>query len=142
MPRPPGTRLSAFRCETACTPSSPPPRGVARPSCSSAPLIPRLFLTTELLECRSPSAAAPVDVVWHGGATAAWPSGLRPVDLKFDKCNRLLVTSDARCIQTANFSVGVGTSQTHTFFQYEFTLQGWVCVQAARRSARLAQVET
>merc|ERR1712232_964682 len=23
-----------------------------------------------------------------------WPSGLRPVDVKFDKCNRLLVSSD------------------------------------------------
>mmetsp|Transcript_52474 Transcript_52474/g.63216 ORF Transcript_52474/g.63216 Transcript_52474/m.63216 type:complete len:117 (-) Transcript_52474:32-382(-) len=36
----------------------------------------------------------PVDVMWHGGPTARWPSGLRPVDVKFDNCGRLFVSSD------------------------------------------------
>ena len=40
------------------------------------------------------------DLLWHTGYDAAtgsgakWPSGLRPVDVAFDACGRLLVTSD------------------------------------------------
>ena len=36
------------------------------------------------------------NLLWHGeGADdAAWPTGFRPVDLKFDACGRLVVTSD------------------------------------------------
>lgn len=41
-----------------------------------------------------PSTEQPIDIMWHGGEGAKWPSGLRPVDVKFDKCNRLLVSSD------------------------------------------------
>merc|ERR1712157_259872 len=41
-----------------------------------------------------PSSEQPIDVMWHKGDGAKWPSGLRPVDVKFDKCNRLLVSSD------------------------------------------------
>jgi len=40
-----------------------------------------------------PSADQPEDFMWHEG-DAKFPSGIRPVDLKFDKCGRLLVTSD------------------------------------------------
>jgi len=40
------------------------------------------------------SNAKPVDFFSHWGTDAKWPSGLRPVDVKFDKCNRLLVSSD------------------------------------------------
>jgi len=41
-----------------------------------------------------PSADQPVDFFRHCGAGAKWPSGLRPVDVKFDRCNRLLISSD------------------------------------------------
>merc|ERR1712157_352316 len=41
-----------------------------------------------------PSSEQPIDVMWHKGDGAKWPSGLRPVDVKFDKCSRLLVSSD------------------------------------------------
>ena len=42
------------------------------------------------------SSLDPLDVFWHGGSGARWPSGLRPVHLKFDLCGpgRLLFTSD------------------------------------------------
>ena len=33
-----------------------------------------------------PSGEQPVDVLWHAGEGARWPSGLRPVDLKFVSC--------------------------------------------------------
>ena len=36
----------------------------------------------------------PIDFFCHKGSEANWPSGIRPVDVKFDKCNRLLVSSD------------------------------------------------
>ncbi len=38
--------------------------------------------------------AKPIDFFSHQGADVKWPSGIRPVDVKFDKCNRLLVSSD------------------------------------------------
>jgi len=41
-----------------------------------------------------PSSEQPIDVMWHKGEGAKWPNGLRPVDVKFDKCNRLLISSD------------------------------------------------
>jgi len=38
----------------------------------------------------------PFDFFFNGESSCAqWSSGFRPVDVKFDKCNRLLVTSDA-----------------------------------------------
>ena len=42
----------------------------------------------------SPSVDQPIDFLWHDGSDAKWPSGIRPVDVKFDKCNRLLVSTD------------------------------------------------
>jgi len=39
----------------------------------------------------------PIDIFWHYNSdvtTAKWPSGLRPVDVKFDTCGRLIVSSD------------------------------------------------
>lgn len=45
----------------------------------------------------------PIDIMWHydngidtkdDGYNAKWPSGLRPADVKFDMCGRLLVSSD------------------------------------------------
>uniref|UniRef100_A0A7S1FWQ0 Pyrroloquinoline quinone-dependent pyranose dehydrogenase beta-propeller domain-containing protein n=1 Tax=Corethron hystrix TaxID=216773 RepID=A0A7S1FWQ0_9STRA len=41
-----------------------------------------------------PSVEEPLDFFCHGGNNAKWSSGLRPVDVKFDTCNRLLVSSD------------------------------------------------
>ena len=36
-----------------------------------------------------------VDIMWQSSETKPrWPSGLRPVDLQFDACGRLLVSSD------------------------------------------------
>jgi glucose/arabinose dehydrogenase len=40
-----------------------------------------------------PSIDQPIDFMWHEG-NAKFPSGIRPVDLEFDKCGRLLITSD------------------------------------------------
>ena len=40
----------------------------------------------------------PTDLLWHRGDGAKWPSGLRPVDVKFDACGRLLVTSDGTSV--------------------------------------------
>ena len=38
--------------------------------------------------------AEPVDILKHDGTDAKWGSGLRPVDVAFDGCGRLVVTSD------------------------------------------------
>ena len=38
--------------------------------------------------------AEPVDLLAHRGDGAKWPTGMRPVDLTFDECGRLLFTSD------------------------------------------------
>ena len=35
------------------------------------------------------------DLLAHAGTGAKWPSGVRPVDVQFDQCGRLLVTDDA-----------------------------------------------
>lgn len=40
------------------------------------------------------SSEEPKDVLRHKGSAATWPSGVRPVDVKFDTCGRLLVSSD------------------------------------------------
>ena len=39
-------------------------------------------------------ATEPTDILTHNGTTAAWTNGLRPVDVTFDACGRLLVSSD------------------------------------------------
>jgi len=36
----------------------------------------------------------PIDLLAHEGRDAKWESGFRPVDLDFDDCGRLIVTSD------------------------------------------------
>jgi len=36
----------------------------------------------------------PQDILRHNGSGAKWPSGVRPVDVKFDLCGQLLVSSD------------------------------------------------
>ena len=36
----------------------------------------------------------PVDLFRHNSNSAKWPSGLRPVDVQFDRCGRLYVTDD------------------------------------------------
>lgn len=36
----------------------------------------------------------PVDLLSHQGTDAAWDDGFRPVDVDFDRCGRLVVTSD------------------------------------------------
>jgi glucose/arabinose dehydrogenase len=38
--------------------------------------------------------ASPTDVMAHNGTFANWTNGLRPVDLTFDACGRLLLSSD------------------------------------------------
>eukprot|EP00924_Labyrinthula_sp_SR-Ha-C_P000507 snap_masked-scaffold_27-processed-gene-1.34-mRNA-1 protein AED:0.03 eAED:0.04 QI:0/-1/0/1/-1/1/1/0/465 len=40
-----------------------------------------------------PTGDQPVDLLRSPGASARWDSGLRPVDVKFDGCGRLLVSS-------------------------------------------------
>jgi len=35
-----------------------------------------------------------IDLFWHGGNGARWPSRVRPVDVAFDRCGRLLVSDD------------------------------------------------
>jgi glucose/arabinose dehydrogenase len=35
-----------------------------------------------------------IDLLTHSGVGATWPDGFRPVDVDFDECGRLLVTSD------------------------------------------------
>ena len=43
----------------------------------------------------SPKVDEPIDFLCHGGVSGVkFPNGFRPVDVVFDKCNRLLVTSD------------------------------------------------
>jgi hypothetical protein len=41
-----------------------------------------------------PCFSSPNDFLCHAGGTATWPSGSRPVDVRFDSCGRLLVTDD------------------------------------------------
>lgn len=41
-----------------------------------------------------PCYREPADLMCHAGSQAKWPSGVRPVDVRFDSCNRLLVTDD------------------------------------------------
>jgi glucose/arabinose dehydrogenase len=38
--------------------------------------------------------AQPIDLFRYDGTTAAWPIPIRPVDVQFDRCGRLLVTED------------------------------------------------
>jgi hypothetical protein len=40
------------------------------------------------------NASEPIDLLSHSSAGARWESGFRPVDVDFDACGRLLVTSD------------------------------------------------
>ena len=40
------------------------------------------------------AAGQPVDLLAHAGTNARWRDGFRPVDVDFDVCGRLLVTSD------------------------------------------------
>ena len=40
------------------------------------------------------NATEPIDLLYHAGNDAQWGSGFRPVDVDFDDCGRLLVTSD------------------------------------------------
>jgi glucose/arabinose dehydrogenase len=39
-------------------------------------------------------SANPTDLLWHNGTNANWSDGFRPVDVSFDACGRLLVSSD------------------------------------------------
>jgi hypothetical protein len=39
-------------------------------------------------------AAEPTDLLAHNGTSAVWTNGLRPVDVSFDACGRLLLSSD------------------------------------------------
>ena len=41
-----------------------------------------------------PLGESPIDLLAHEPPDAPWPSGFRPVDVDFDDCGRLLVTSD------------------------------------------------
>ena len=41
----------------------------------------------------SPSGEV-IDILSHAGDGAEWPSGVRPVDVQFDQCGRLLVSDD------------------------------------------------
>ena len=45
----------------------------------------------------NPTVDEAIDFFCHhdkSGSGAKWPNGFRPVDVVFDKCNRLLITSD------------------------------------------------
>lgn len=54
----------------------------------------------------------------HNGATANWRTGFRPVDVKFDNCNRLLISSDGTTDYQTRTSTGAG-----------FVVVTWDCVQ-------------
>jgi len=41
-----------------------------------------------------PTVSQPIDLLCHDGTSARWPAGNRPVDARFDRCGRLLVTDD------------------------------------------------
>ena len=47
-------------------------------------------------------AGEPVDLLAHKSPDAEWESGFRPVDLDFDECGRLVVTSDGSRGRGAN----------------------------------------
>jgi glucose/arabinose dehydrogenase len=47
--------------------------------------------------------ATPQDLLFHDGATDKWSDGFRPVDVSFDVCGRLLVTSDGSRSLAGNF---------------------------------------
>ena len=49
----------------------------------------------------------PDNFLWHHGDAAKWPSGLRPVDVKFDNCGRLLVSSDGTRNQGSYRGTGI-----------------------------------
>jgi len=52
--------------------------------------------------------AEPIDLLAHAGDSARWPNGLRPVDLSFDACGRLLVSSDGIRLGGIGFG-GIGS---------------------------------
>lgn len=47
--------------------------------------------------------ADPIDLLAHDGAFANWPDGFRPVDVSFDDCGRLLVSSDGSRDEDRNY---------------------------------------
>ena len=53
------------------------------------------------------SGAKPVDLLAHRGDGAKWSSGMRPVDLTFDDCGRLLFTSDGTRSGGGSFTGGM-----------------------------------
>ena len=48
-----------------------------------------------------------MDIMKHGGTGARWASGLRPVDLAFDGCGRLVVTSDGTQLWSKSYRGGM-----------------------------------
>ena len=51
--------------------------------------------------------ASTVDFLRHAGDDAKWPSGFRPVDVHFDLCGRLLVSSDGTRYDNGDYSEGL-----------------------------------
>ena len=51
----------------------------------------------------NPSGTQPVDLLARGGDQAKWSNGFRPVDVDFDDCGRLLISSDG---SRPNYSAG------------------------------------
>ena len=61
----------------------------------------------------------PVDLLAHRGSGARWPDGFRPVDVDFDACGRLLVSSDG------TRSMGSGSKLVRIEYHGEFTVSAF-----------------
>jgi glucose/arabinose dehydrogenase len=72
----------------------------------------------------NPTVDEPIDFLCHRDSSnngAKWPDGFRPVDVVFDKCNRLLVTSDGTggsksgaSVVLVSYNGGGGGGRTNT----------------------------
>ena len=60
------------------------------------------------------SDVQPIDILRHDGAGAQWGDGFRPVDVSFDGCGRLLVSSDGTSGRGAKVVRIESTSETFT----------------------------
>jgi glucose/arabinose dehydrogenase len=52
------------------------------------------------------TAASPIDILKSEGPGAKWASGFRPVDVDFDPCGRLMISSDGSRLSDATYTKG------------------------------------
>mmetsp|Transcript_20002 Transcript_20002/g.25985 ORF Transcript_20002/g.25985 Transcript_20002/m.25985 type:complete len:492 (+) Transcript_20002:93-1568(+) len=53
-----------------------------------------------------PDSDQPINLFCYGGDSARWPSGIRPVDVKFTTCKQLLISSDGTRDSNGDFYGG------------------------------------